>query len=548
MRTIPSLTELTRPRSAVVGIMLLGASHACAPAAQDAQLATQQLTAAGAPGRSGDQAEDNEDDARRSNAEPPETRAARKEWPTANHDYAGTRATRDARINASNIAGLQPAWTFTLPVVPQSYVGVATSSALVLGGKVYYQDQLSNVVVLDARTGAAVWQKQYNTPGGAPNGVAVGYGKVFAAASDKAFVALDAQTGNELWRAPIEVPQNGGIGIQPIAYGNLVYLSTVPVNTTSQYAGGVNGTLYALDQKTGKIVWSFQTVKDAGLWGNPQLNSGGGAWFPPTVDAEGETVYWGIGNPGPYPGTPEFPLGSSRPGDNLYTNSVLALEARSGRYRWHFQEAPHDLFDLDFQNPPIVVQSGGERDKRSLIIGSGKTGTVVALDARKGQLAWRSSVGRHENDKLQSFGAQGVDVYPGSLGGIIAPIAYAADTVYVPTVNWGRHFYPDHADTNLIGESGTGELVALNVADGSVRWKAQLASTPFGGASVVNDLVITSTVDGKVLAFDRQSGANVLNLQGPNGINAPISVVDDQLIIPFGIGPGAAQLVALRVK
>jgi glucose dehydrogenase len=478
---------------------------------------------------------------------PKEVRAARKEWPTANRDYASTRATFDSPINATNVATLTPAWSYRLAVTAGGYVGSGTSSALVLDGKVYYQDQLSNVSVLNAQTGLAIWTKPYNTPGGAPNGIAVGYGKVFAASSDKAFVALDAATGDELWKATIEIPQFGGIGIQPIAYGGYVYLSTVPVNSTSQYAGGVIGTLYALDQSNGKVVWSFKTVKDPGLWGNPAVNSGGGAWFPPSIDTKTDEIFWGIGNPGPYPGTAQFPLGSSRPGDNLYTDSVLTLDAKSGSYQWHFQEAAHDLFDLDFQNPPILADVRIEKEKRSLVIGSGKTGTVVALDARRGgQFVWRASVGRHENDKLQTYGDAGVDVYPGSLGGIIAPIAYADDTVYVPTVNWGRHYFPGGAAQGLIG-TGTGELIALNAADGSVRWKKDLPGTPYGGITVVNDLLVTSTVNGLVLVFERSTGTELWRFQGPNGINAPITVAGDLVLAPFGIGPGVAQIIALKL-
>ena len=478
---------------------------------------------------------------------PNEVRAARKEWPIANRDYAGTRATFDSHIKAANVTTLTPAWAYNLAATNGGYVGSGTSSALVLDGKVYYQDQLSNVSVLNAKTGAVVWTKSYNTPGGAPNGIAVGWGKVFAASSDKAFVALDLKSGAELWKAPIEVPQFAGIGIQPVAYGGLVYLSTVPVNSTSQYSGGVNGTLYALDQSNGKIVWSFKTVKDESLWGNATVNSGGGAWFPPTIDTESGEIYWGIGNPAPYPGTPEFPLGSSRPGDNLYTDSVLTLDAKSGRYHWHFQEVAHDLFDLDFQNPPILADVRVGREKRSLVFGSGKTGTVVALDARRGgKFVWRASVGTHQNDRLQTYGDAGVDVFPGSLGGVIAPIAFADDTLYVPTVNWGRHFYPGGAAQGLLG-AGTGELIALNAADGSVRWKIALPSTPFGGITVVNDLLVTSTVNGLVLVFDRRTGSELWRFQGPNGINAPISVADDLLIVPFGIGAGTAQLIAFKL-
>jgi outer membrane protein assembly factor BamB len=156
-------------------------------------------------------------------------------------------------------------------------------------------------------------------------------------------------------------------------------------------------------------------------------------------------------------------------------------------------------------------------------------------------------VGRHQNDKLQTYGEEGVDVYPGSLGGIIAPIAYADDTVYVPTVNWGRHYFPGTAAAGLIEAAGTGELIALNAADGSVRWKTNLASTPFGSITVVNDLLLTSTINGLVLVFDRRTGTELWRFQGPNGINAPITVAGDLVIVPFGIGPGIAQIVALKL-
>lgn len=475
---------------------------------------------------------------------PPEVRMAEKEWPTANGDYAATRATFNSKIKASNVSQLQVKWSLALPPAAEgSYVGSATSAPLVLGGTVYYTDQFSNVYAIDAATGTLRWQTLYNAPGGAPNGVAVGWGKVFAAASDKKFVALDASNGKELWSAKLDIPQYGGIGIAPIAYGGLVYISTTPVNATSQYAGGVNGTLYALEQATGKVAWKFRTIQDKNLWGHPEINSGGGAWFPPTIDTQNDRMYWGIGNPGPYPGTPEFPLGSSRPGNNLYTNSVVSLGARTGDLNWYQQEAPHDLFDLDFQNSPIIVQRRSGRDDKQLVIGSGKTGTVVAYDAkRNGKIQWRTSIGKHQNDKLQTFGAEGVDVYPGSLGGIIAPLAYASGTLYVTSIDWGRHFYPSSVEPGLIGESGQGALTALNVDDGKIRWSKDLGSTPYGSVTVVNDLVITSTIGGIILAFNRETGAEVWRTQGPNGINGPITASGDELIIPFGLGPNPLLL------
>ena len=238
---------------------------------------------------------------------------------------------------------------------------------------IYYVDMTSNVYAIDKATGVARWTKKYDANGGGPNGLAIGYGKVFVASSDKSFAALDLATGQELWSAPIELPKNAGFGIAPVVYGGLVYLSSVPVTSATSYLGGVNGTLYALDEATGKVVWSFLTVQDETLWGHPDINSGGGAWYPPTIDTDKDVMYWGIGNPAPYPGTPEFPNGSSHPGDNLYTNSVLAVGALDGKYRWHYQERPHDIADLDFQNPPVLATVNIAGEPRHLAIGSGKT-------------------------------------------------------------------------------------------------------------------------------------------------------------------------------
>ncbi|MEY4508488.1 MAG: Quinoprotein ethanol dehydrogenase [Pseudomonadota bacterium] len=480
---------------------------------------------------------------------PPEVLRASKEWPTANRDYAATRATFDSTITKANIAKLTQAWSFELPT--GGFFGAATAPAVVLDGVIYYVDMTSNVYAIDKNTGVPRWTKKYDATASGPNGVAVGYGKVFVPSSDKTFVALDIVTGQELWTAPIEVAKNAGIGIAPVVYDGLVYLSTVPVTATAAYLGGVNGTLYALDEATGKVVWSFATVQDETLWGHPDINSGGGAWYPPTIDVEKDVMYWGIGNPAPYPGTVEYPNGSSHPGDNLYTNSVLALGAQDGKYRWHYQERPHDFSDLDFQNPPVLATVNVAGEPRRLAIGSGKTGTVVAVDRdTNGTRVWRTLVGKHENDQLAGYPADaGAIVFPGDLGGVETPIAYADGTVYVSLLNMGRQFFPDVS--GALDEKGTGELLALDAATGIVKWKKELPVIALGSATVVNDLVLTSTAAGILYAFDRATGEQVWMHQAPSGINAPPSVVGDMLIVPLagGIaGPLAAGgILALKL-
>lgn len=473
---------------------------------------------------------------------PPEVLKAAKEWPLANRDYEGTRATFDSSINKASVSKLDKAWAFDLP--GGGTFGAATAPALVLDGVVYYIDMSSNVFAIDLATGQERWSKLYDAPTGGPNGVAVGYGKVFVNASDKTVTALDIATGDELWTADIEIPKTGGISITPLVYGGFVYVSTVPVNSNSSYLGGVNGTLYAIEQATGKVAWKFATVEDETLWGNADINSGGGAWYPPTIDVSRDVMYWGIGNPAPYPGVAEFPNGTSHPGDNLYTNSVLALGSTDGSYKWHYQDKPHDFMDHDFQNPPVIVTTTVDGTERHLVIGSGKTGTVAAVDAEDGSRVWRTLVGKHENDDLKEIPTAGVVVFPGDLGGVETPVAYAEGTVFVAVCNQGRQLFPDHSGD--LDATGTGELVALAVDTGKQKWKKDFAAQLYGSVNVVNDLVITSTFDGKIFALDRETGDQVWTYK-VSGVNAPLTVSGDTLIIPAGGGLGTPTIVALKI-
>ena len=135
-----------------------------------------------------------------------------------------------------------------------------------------------------------------------PNGVAFGWGKVFAATSD-GVAALDADTGRLLWNRRLTALSSGGVDIQPTVVDGLVLMATVPVSVGGIYKGGDRGWLYALYAATGKTAWSFDTVDSTTIWGNPTINSGGGAWYPPSIDQPADRVYWGTANPAPFPGT-----------------------------------------------------------------------------------------------------------------------------------------------------------------------------------------------------------------------------------------------------
>jgi outer membrane protein assembly factor BamB len=336
----------------------------------------------------------------------------------------------------------------------------------------------------------------------------------------------------------------------PGYHGGLVYVSTAPLTVNASYPGGGVGTLYALDAKTGAKKWQFATVPKS-LWGDKKVNSGGGLWQPPSFDEKG-SIYFGTGNPAPYPGTPQEPWGSSRPGANLYTDSMVKLDAKTGKMRWHYQQTPHDLYDWDFQDPPILLDAGG----RELAIGAGKSGIVVALDAASGKPVWKQPVGTHnghDEDNLLALKGESSkikpgQVFPGTLGGVIAPMATDGTRVFVPVVNHPLTV----TKSGELGEAGelTGELVALDAATGKVEWNAEFASAAFGAPTAVNDLVFATGFDGSLYALDAKTGGEVWVGTLPAGINTSVSVSGDTLIAPAGIASAEGQtpeIVAYRV-
>ncbi len=461
-------------------------------------------------------------------------------------DLANTRQV-GGPIDSSNVSELNVAWT--LPLEGQSSYGSYASTPIISKGVIYSQDLKSNVQAIDLESGEVKWEKSYEDPSHGPNGLVVADGHVFGATASAAF-ALDQASGEEVWSTPLTRRSSESIDMAPGYNDGLVYVSTVPVTVSETYGPGSVGVLWALDGKTGKKVWHFDTVpKD--LWGNPGVNSGGGLWYPPSFDGKG-SMYIGTGNPGPLPGTPKFPWGSSRPGPNLYADSMVKLDEKSGKMEWYYQQTPHNLYDWDFQNPPVLIEAGG----RELAIGSGKSGVVVALDAKSGKPVWKRPVGTHnghDNDPLYAMRGEYSkiktgEVFPGTLGGVIAPLAANDSTLFVPVVNHSMTV----VSPSEISESSasTGELVALDVASGKVEWKKQLPLPVYGAPTVVNDLVFATTVEGTVYGLDAKSGGEVWQASLPAGINVGVMVNGDTLIAPAGlpIAEGqVAEMVAYRL-
>jgi alcohol dehydrogenase (cytochrome c) len=472
---------------------------------------------------------------------PPEWAANADAWPAHDFDLANTRADLHTQIDAADVAKLKERWTFKLPYA--GGYGSFTSNPIVLHGVVYLEDPDSDVFALAQDTGKLVWEHDYRsvTPSGGPNGVAYGYGLLYGATESSVF-ALDPRTGKQVWIRKLTVNGNEGIDMAPQLYDGKLLISTIPGNSTSFYTGGAYGVVYALDARTGQELWSFSTVKGgARLWGDPKRNGGGGLWYPPAVDAKGR-VFLGTANPGPYPLSPSDPNAKSRPGPNLYTDSLVALDGATGKLLWYRQVTPHDLRDYDFQDPPIVVTVKVHGVPTEAVIGAGKSGQVIAFRASDGKRLWSLAIGEHNRYQYGPLPAKPVLYCPGSLGGVLTPMAEARGVLYVP---WLDVCFKGSA-TGLAGGGGgggkaAGGLAAVDAATGAVLWKHALPIIDTGAATVADDVVFTSTFTGTIYALSTKTGATLWKTKAPAGINSFPAVTRTMLIVGAGARTSATK-------
>ena len=449
-------------------------------------------------------------------------------WPLPNADLAGTRATSSS-IPAGDVHRLAVRWRFPLTGAP-SASGSFASTPVADDDTVYVQDLSSNVYALDRRTGGLRWEHRYHAPTDGPNGLAVVGGRVYGSTDADAF-ALSAETGAEVWRRHLTSGTEQFTDVAPVVWEGLVITGTVG------YAPRGRGAIYALDADTGSVVWRFDTIEKP--WPHPLESGGGGIWYPVSIDPEGR-LYAGIANPTPWGGTPERPNGAAFPGPARYTDSLVVLDARTGRLLWFDQVTPHDVRDQDFEATPIVAGDA--------VIGAGKGGRVIAWGRESRRRRWTATVGVHLND-AGPLPRRRVTVCPGLLGGVETPMAFAAGRVFVPVVDlcgWGsavsRQDY-----TSVDPTKGRGRLVALDAASGHALWERRLPSPVLGCATVAGDVVFTSTYAGAAYAFGTEDGRRLWSARLRAGINGCPAVVGDLVLFGAGVrrrGGGGPELVA----
>ncbi len=484
-------------------------------------------------------------------------------WMTYSGDYSGKRFSALDQVNITNARTLVPKWVYQTGAT-----GKLETSPLVVDGIMYATGQDDRAFALDARTGRPIWMYQRQIPsdirpccGHVNRGVAILGDKVFLGTLDAHVIALDSKTGNVVWDAVAADYRTGySFTVAPLAVKGLIVVGV----SGGEY--GVRGFIDAYDAATGERKWRFFTVPGPGepgheSWEGDSWKVGGApAWNTGTYDAATNQIFWPTGNPAP------SNRGEGRAGDNLYSNSLLALNPETGKLNWYFQFTPHDEHDWDATQVPVMIDKG---DKR-LIAQANRNGFFYVIDRTTGKLisateygktTWsdmRDAHGRPVAKKEASPTLQGHTVCPGALGttnwfpptydpqtGLFyvtardqcdifstAPQPYEAGHAY-----YGSAYFPSEEARPYLGF-----LKAIDPATGQVKWNFQHTSPAWSGVlSTAGGLVFSGDAEGNFIAFDAESGKTLWHFQMGGAVYAaPIAfAVDGKEYVAIAAGSAA---------
>ena len=494
-----------------------------------------------------------------------------------NGNYAQTRFHPSRQINVLNVGDLRPAWIFQTDIVE-----TMETSPIVVNGTMYVTTAFNHVYALNAKTGRQIWHYKHNmgpitTFCCGPNnrGVAAYGDMVYMGTLDAKLVALDAKTGKVVWEQQTADPELGySETMAPTAVNGKILIGT----NGGEY--GIRGFVKAYDWKTGELLWTFNTIPEdsVGVWathdatgrdmlrdieaekaaladmGDPYKTLGGGVWQNPAVDLEMNRIFFVVGNL-----SPDLD-GSLRPGDNLYTDSLVALDLDSGEYVCHFQYVAHDVWDLDAVSPPILTNVAG-KDGKSVpgLLHGGKTGHVYVHDRRDCSLLRFSEAMVPQENMWVLPTKDGARMLPGANGGVewspmaINPnhrLTYAINLHQPMTYHVESTPYPEGklwlggAFKAIPGEEQWGNVTAVDYDTGMIRWKVKTEQPMIGGVlATAGGLVFTGEGNGQFKAYDAETGAVLWNFQAGAGVNAPPSsyTVDGKQYIVVAAG-GNTQL------
>ena len=489
-------------------------------------------------------------------------------WMTYFGAYNAQRYSALSQINRDNVKNLAPAWAFQTGKIE----GGLNAAPLVVDGVMYLVGSYNRVFALDAVTGKLFWHYFYKVPSGpipygvSVRGLAVGYGLVFMGTLDNHLVALDARTGKEVWNVEIEDYRKCGCNI-----------SAAPILVKDKVVVGVTGGdsahrgyLNAYSARSGQHAWRFYTIPGPGepgfeTWEAESWKYGGGAtWMVGSYDPELNLIYWGIGNP-----SSDF-HGGDREGDNLYTGCVVALDADTGKLKWHYQEVPHDVYDFDAAYEPTLIDLERNGQKQKLLVHTNKGGYVWVLDRVTGKYinAWP-----HVDtiNWVKGFDKDGKHIgrleVPTGKSTLVCPFwgggrslnhqAYSPRTgwLYNHGIEWcglitpipqepkeGRGFVAGTITPQPPPNGQAyGHIDAFDPVTGAKKWTVKM-KYPLTSSllATAGDLLLTADVEGNFLAFDARTGAQLYSFNTGSGTRgSPITYAVNgrqYIAVPSGLG------------
>jgi alcohol dehydrogenase (cytochrome c) len=495
--------------------------------------------------------------------------ASSTDWVLPNHSYASQRHVDLEQINRDNVANLRLVCSYDFEDTNRS-----SAAPLVYRG-IMYVTSGDATVALDAATCEVRWRHDWRVKGwpaqaGSRNvtnafksgGGSLQDGKLVRATSDSHLIALDAQTGQLMWeRLVAAAGKYEFVTMAPLIYEDVV-IAGIGI---SEFA--VKGWIGAFRLADGEPVWRFNTVPDddepgAQTWSDPQARrrGGGGVWVTPAIDQETGLLYVAVGNPAP------DLYGDVREGTNLYTGSLIVLDARTGKLQWYKQFVPHDVHDWDMTAAGPIYRVATQSETRAMVAVGSKDGLLRGLDRDAQEQVFEVSVTTRVDPDVAPT-VQGVHVCPGILGGMqwsLPAFNPGLNLLFAPAVDWCGHYWKSDNLRYIQGqlylggfftfdpvESSRGWLTAVDAASGMVKWKYQSPKPMLAAVTTTSsELVFTGELTGHLLVLDGRDGAVLYRFD----IGVPVSAgvityaVDGKQYVALATGATTAFWRAARAS
>lgn len=470
-------------------------------------------------------------------------------WLTYHGSYASTHHSALQQITPANVANLELKWVFQAHSLEKF-----ETTPLVVDGVMYFTEAQNTIIALDPVSGREFWSYEHRNPevtlpccGKINRGLAILGDTLFMGTLDGKLVAVDAKTGQRRWQTTVVDFRKGyALTLAPLVIKDKVIVGTAGGEL------GIRGFIAAYDAKTGKEVWRFKTIPEPGekgneTWGGDSWKTGGGSiWLTGSYDPELNLTYWGIGNPGP-DWNP-----AKRPGDNLYTDCAVALDADTGKMKWYYQFTPHDEWDWDAVQTPVLVDREWKGRPRKLLLWANRNGFFYVLDRVTGEFlqatefvkqTWNAGFddnGRPKKVPGRGPSAQGVVTFPGVQGGTnwFAPSYSATTNLFYMNVwddysslyiSWDQDYEEGKwysaggvkAEVQSISrdrinrrhpKSGYGAVRAIDPSTGAKVWEYKTMEVSEGGVlTTASNVLFTGNREGHFFALDAKSGKLLWN-------------------------------------